>query len=128
MRITPMMEFIFLQILKKRSALLSEDALLFSLILTLLVTPYLRAYDLILLIFPAFAILEVCAEKNWDFLQLYVAYFAWVMATIGLIFLAVQLNHDIWSVLLTISVSAVFSYLTLFAKKKEQLPFPSLNG
>jgi hypothetical protein len=108
-------------VIKKKNMLSSENVLLISLLLTILVTPYLRAYDLIFLLFPILKILDICAEKGWKFWKLYSFYFLWMVTSIGLMFAAVRLNHDIWSVFLTITVFIIFSAVTLFSKPTEHV-------
>ena len=77
---------------------------LFALLISILVTPYLRAYDLIFLLLPILYITGSYAEKSESFLKINLVYLSWSLAAFAFLFLAVALNHDIFSVFLTILV------------------------
>lgn len=115
--------FVILQMTRKKKDLSHEKVLLLSVILTILIIPYLRAYDLIFLTFPVLKILDSYAEAGWKFLKIYTTYFLWVILTIGFIFVALRVNHDIWSVLLTIIVFSVYCLKFLFSGLKDKLVF-----
>jgi len=71
---------------------------------TLLVTPYLRAYDLMFLLIPILEITRQFSEKGASFLKVNLAYLSWSLLAFTLLFLAVSLKQDIFSVGLSILV------------------------
>jgi hypothetical protein len=113
--------FVVFLVITKRKIISPENVLILSMMVTILVTPYLRAYDLIFLIFPVLRILDIYAQKGWSFIKIYAAYFIWIILPIGFIFVAVQLNHDILSVLLTLSVFYVYVIMDLFTEKRKAI-------
>lgn len=90
--------------LKHRSKISHFVVALLALLISTLVTPYLRAYDLIFLLLPILYITGNYAEKSESFLKINLIYLSWSLAAFVLLFLAVSLNHDIFSIFLTILV------------------------
>ena len=72
-------------------------------IVSLLITPYMRAYDLVLLLLPIFLITGNYAAQSEAFLKTNLVFLSWSLVSYLLLFLAVALNHDIYSVFLSLA-------------------------
>jgi hypothetical protein len=83
---------------KYRSQLSIKMGIALVTLTTLLITPYLRAYDLLFVLLPMLMITEVVEQKKHSFWLTNLAYFNWSLLAFGLLFLAVKLQHDIFSV------------------------------
>jgi hypothetical protein len=90
--------------LKLRQKFDWSTVLVVAIPVTLLVTPYLRAYDLMLLLIPILEITRHLVERGTSFLKVNLAYLGWSLLAFALLFLAVALNHDILSVGLSVLV------------------------
>jgi hypothetical protein len=87
-------------LLKYHSQLSMKSTIALLTMTTLLITPYLRAYDLLFVLFPMVLITDLLAQKKNSFLLINLAYFSWSLLAFALLFLAVKLQHDIFSVFL----------------------------
>lgn len=90
--------------LRQKERLTSSSILALGIVITLLVTPYLRAYDLILLLIPVIMCLGQVSEGKTGFTKVTVLYLCFSLFSLGLLFLATMLGHDIYSVFLTVGV------------------------
>ncbi len=81
---------------------------------TLLVTPYLRAYDLILLLVPILFSIGLLANNQVKFMTITGIYLLFGLFSLILLFVAVQIGHDIYSVVLTF----IATILLLWSSRK----------
>jgi Glycosyltransferase family 87 len=77
-----------------------------SIVASLLVTPYLWAYDQILLLLPITLVIGALIERSPVFLLNALAFLALDVLALGLLFLALQTGEDVWSGLLPLLVGA----------------------
>ena len=98
---------LFIVYLKRPQKFNWSTVLVVAIPATLLVTPYLRAYDLTFLLIPILEITRHLAEKGTSFLKINLAYIGWSLLAFALLFFAVELNHDIFSVSLSILVFVI---------------------
>jgi hypothetical protein len=90
---------------QKRSSQMDHlTVALFACLASVLVTPYLRAYDLIFLLSPILFITGNYAAGSGSFLKINMVFLAWSLLSLAFLFLAVSLNQDIYSVFLSILV------------------------
>lgn len=82
---------------------------------TLIVTPYIWAYDQILLLIPMFLIVAYLANNGYTYLKTSLVFLAFSIMSLGLLFLASLLRTDVWSALLPILV--LLALIWLYAKK-----------
>ncbi|MHC1739912.1 MAG: glycosyltransferase family 87 protein [Anaerolineaceae bacterium] len=106
--------------IRQRSKMASSNFISLSLIVTLLITPYLRAYDLILLLIPIMLMTDRFSYRWPSFLKINLAYLFWSFLAFAFLFLAVRLSHDILSVFLSLTVLVLFI-------RQISLPKPSLT-
>jgi hypothetical protein len=92
---------------KQRNKLNWGTLMTFVIPVALLITPYLRAYDLMLLLIPILEITRRWANNGMPFLKINLVYLCWSLLAFALLFLAVALNHDIFSVGLSILVLTI---------------------
>ena len=92
-------------VLKNRKAFEAREILSLSICLTLLITPYLRSYDLILLLIPILFSTQVKLSQRGSFLKTNLFFLGWGLLSFALLFLADYLKHDIWSIIFTAAVS-----------------------
>lgn len=93
-----------------------------SLLSALLITPYLRAYDLTFVLVPIFLITGLYAARSSSFLKINLAFLAWPLAAFLLLFVASLLQHDILSVLL--SLAALFFLIVHIRREALSLTKP----
>ena len=77
-----------------------------SIVTGLLVTPYLWAYDQILLLLPITLVISELIQRGRIFLLNALAFLALDVVAIALLFLALQTGEDVWSGLLPLLVGA----------------------
>jgi hypothetical protein len=85
-----------------------DKAVTLALMVSLLITPYLRAYDLIFTLIPIITISGAIAARGSNFLRTNLGFLAWPLAAFALLLLASTLQQDIWSVLLSLSAYGFF--------------------
>lgn len=101
-------------ILKYRKKLSSLDIICLSIIITLMVTPYLRSYDLLLLLIPIMQILRQHHMKHKSFLNTNLIFLLWGLFSFALLFLATKVQHDIFSLLYTFFVFVSYFIYLIF--------------
>lgn len=105
---------------KYRKYLQSSHIIMAALIITLLVTPYMRSYDFLLLLIPILFTLNRIMHNKGAFLNGSLIFMGWGIYSFGFVFLANQLGHDIWSVLFPITVLGVFLFTLSRDVRKEK--------
>ena len=85
-----------------------DKAVILALMVSLLITPYLRAYDLIFTMIPIITISGAVAARGSNFLRTNLLFLAWPLAAFALLLLASTLQQDIWSVLLSLFAYGFF--------------------
>ena len=108
----------FLFCLRNRKVIQISDILLLAIPLTLLATPYLRAYDLVLLLVPILYLSGRAAQANRGFTWVVFSFLGWGLLSLAFLFLAVPLGHDIFSVCLSLLV--LFGILVALKKDLHQ--------
>ena len=99
--------------LQKKQQLNSTEVIALGICVTLLITPYLRAYDLILLLVPVVMILGKISMRMVRFSLVSGIYLLFCFFSLALLFLATTLEHDIFSILLTIIATTALVWGTL---------------
>ncbi len=105
-------------ILKNNQKLSAAHIIGLSIIISLLITPYLRSYDLILLLVPLLKLIRNNNIKWKSFLKTNLYFLFWGIFSFILVFLANWLQHDIFSFTFTLSMLISFS-ISLFQEKPE---------
>lgn len=105
--------------LKYRKTLTSPDVMSLSIIISLMVTPYLRSYDLLLLLIPIMQILSDDYLKHKSFFKTNLYYLLWGLFSFALLFLATRLQHDIFSLFYTFSVLIVYAIVVTHRQPKD---------
>lgn len=97
--------FFYFRFLRKQDIV---KAVVLALLVSLLVTPYLRAYDLIFTLISMMMISGAIAARDNNFIKTNLSFLAWPLAAFVLLLLAAKLQQDIWSVLLSLCAYSLF--------------------
>lgn len=90
-----------------------------AILVGLLITPYLWAYDQILLIIPILHITSLMAKLKVRYLYVSLVPLIFSFISLLLLFAAMYIGKDVGSILLTLIVGGILVWLEMYSRKKE---------
>ncbi len=105
---------------KLKKTITAAEMLCFSILICLLVTPYLRSYDFLLLLIPILYVILARVNPGSSITKPTLHLLGWGVFSLALLALATKLDHDIWSVVFPLAVLSAF-IMTLFSTEKKRV-------
>jgi hypothetical protein len=102
----------------KRNHLSLPEILALSIPLALMLTPYLWAYDQLLLIVPTMVTISILIQKNYPYLLITVVPFVITVSATIFLNIAIQIDNDTWSAIVPL-ISFIILSVSLLIPPKE---------